>query len=170
MSLHPAFAAADWPRAAHADRAQRERDRFLDAAREGGPDLADFAAMLAADKTGSCLLDAVFGNSPYLSEILVQQAGFARMLLTAGPDQAMGGLLDSLRRLRVDRESNARSLMPLLRVAKRHAALTIALADVADLWPLEKITGALSDFADFAIDTAIAPLLREAAARGAIRL
>jgi glutamate-ammonia-ligase adenylyltransferase len=60
--------------------------------------------------------------------------------------------------------------MSALRVAKRRVALTVALADIAGLWPLERVTGALSDFADSAIDAAVAHLLREASAGGAFRL
>ncbi|MBW7947038.1 MAG: glutamine-synthetase adenylyltransferase, partial [Sphingomonadaceae bacterium] len=42
-----------------------------------------------------------------------------------------------------------------MREAKRIAAIAIALADISGLWPLEKVTAALSDLADRAIDRAI---------------
>jgi glutamate-ammonia-ligase adenylyltransferase len=168
--LHAGFAAARWPHPADLDRVEREHDRFAAAAREAGDETAGFADALLQDAAGAGLLAAVFGNSPYLAEILAQDPGFARALLTQGPDTAIAGLLEELRRLRLDPETEASSLMPRLRAAKRRAALTIALADIAELWPLEKITGALSDFADLAIDAAVAPLLREAAAAGAFRL
>jgi glutamate-ammonia-ligase adenylyltransferase len=168
--LHPALAAANWPRPADPDRVARERDRLGEIGKEAGGELATFAHALAGDPAGAQVLAAILGNSPYLSDILIHDLAFARTLLSRGPDETIAELLESLRRLRTDPESSARSLMPLLRAAKRRAALTIALADIADLWPLERITHALSDFADLAIDAAIAPLLREAAAAGAFRL
>jgi glutamate-ammonia-ligase adenylyltransferase len=168
--LHADLTAADWPRPADPDRVQREHERLVEAARDDEPDAAGFAAALAADPAGRRLLAALFGNSPYLGEILTQDLTFARTLLTDGPDATIAALLESIRGLRTDPESNTHSLMPALRLAKRRVALTVALADIAGLWPLTKITGALSDFADFAIDAALAPLLRETAARGAFRL
>ncbi len=45
-----------------------------------------------------------------------------------------------------------------------------AIADIAGIWTLEKVTGALSDFADTALGLAAAQVLREAAGRGAFRL
>jgi len=57
-----------------------------------------------------------------------------------------------------------------LRIAKRRAALLIAVADIAGLWPLERVTASLSDFADAALGAAIRHLLRNAAAAGEIAL
>ncbi|HEX2113356.1 MAG TPA: glutamine-synthetase adenylyltransferase, partial [Alphaproteobacteria bacterium] len=168
--LHTGFAAARWPLPADPARVEREHERFAAASRDAAAELAGFADALAKDAAGASLLAAIFGNSPYLGEILTQDVAFARDLLIRGPDAAITALLDELRRLRLDLRADAQSLMPRLRTAKRRAALTIALADIADLWPLEKITGALSDFAELAIDAAVAPLLREAAGAGAFRL
>jgi glutamate-ammonia-ligase adenylyltransferase len=58
----------------------------------------------------------------------------------------------------------------LLRQAKRQAALIAAAADLAGLWPLDRVTGALSDLADACTDYACAHLLREAQARGELKL
>jgi [glutamine synthetase] adenylyltransferase / [glutamine synthetase]-adenylyl-L-tyrosine phosphorylase len=169
-NLHHDFARADWPRAADAARVERERERFLATARDAEPDLAAFGKMMAEDHAGARILATVFGNSPYLSECLTQDIGFARDLLRDGPDATIEALLGQLRRLRTNQATDTRGLMSTLRVAKRRAALTIALADIAGLWPLERVTHALSDFGDLAIDAAVAHLLREAAAAGAFRL
>jgi glutamate-ammonia-ligase adenylyltransferase len=56
--------------------------------------------------------------------------------------------------------------MQELRRAKRRAALTVALADMAGVWPLGKITAALSALAETALGLATAHLLRGAAADG----
>ena len=58
--------------------------------------------------------------------------------------------------------------MALLRRSKRRLALLTALADIAGLWPLEQVTGALTRFADRAVELALALLLREAAERGEV--
>jgi glutamate-ammonia-ligase adenylyltransferase len=62
------------------------------------------------------------------------------------------------------------AVMSLLRRAKRQGALVAAAADLAGLWPLDRVTGALSDLADLTIDFACAHLLLDAARRGQIRL
>ncbi|HZT51104.1 MAG TPA: bifunctional [glutamine synthetase] adenylyltransferase/[glutamine synthetase]-adenylyl-L-tyrosine phosphorylase, partial [Stellaceae bacterium] len=62
------------------------------------------------------------------------------------------------------------ALMTALRVARRRAALLIAIADISGLWPLEQVTRNLSVFAEAAIDTAVRHLLAAAAADGEIAL
>ena len=146
--LFPQFAAADWPAGADAQSAGRERERFLAASRDEGPEVAAFAEALVANREGSRLLDAVFGNSPYLSGCLTQDPVFAAALLREGPEEAFTGLRDALARLRSEPAGDTGSLMSSLRAAKRRTALLVALADIAGLWPLEHVTGALSDFAD----------------------
>jgi [glutamine synthetase] adenylyltransferase / [glutamine synthetase]-adenylyl-L-tyrosine phosphorylase len=168
--LFPQFAAADWPTGADPESVARERGRFLASAHDEGPDVAGFAEALAADRAGSRLLEAVFGNSPYLSDCLTQDPGFAAKLLRQGPEASFKEVRESLARARVDRSGDSRALMSALRIAKRRTALLVALADIALLWPLERVTGALSDFADLAIDAAVAHLLRETAAASAFRL
>ena len=59
--------------------------------------------------------------------------------------------------------------MPL-RLAKRRLALTTAIADVCEAWILPQITGALSDFADAALDCAATFLLAEADGKGVLSL
>src|SRR3546814_1414329 len=50
-----------------------------------------------------------------------------------------------------------------LRRMKQVIALVTALADLAGEWPLEKVIATLSDFADEALDLAIATAIRERA-------
>ena len=57
-----------------------------------------------------------------------------------------------------------------LRVAKRRAALLIAIADIAGLWPLERVTRRLSAFAEAALGRAVRHLLAAAARGGEIEL
>ncbi|MCA3255860.1 MAG: hypothetical protein INF91_09620, partial [Alphaproteobacteria bacterium] len=50
---------------------------------------------------------------------------------------------------------------PALRRAKGMLALRTALADLAGLWPLERVTHALASFADRALDAAVMAAIRE---------
>src|SRR5690606_29681191 len=71
-------------------------------------------------------------------------------------------------------EANALALAPpaivegmrTLRRAKQAAHLAIAIADLADAWPLMRVTGALTDFADAALRAALALGARVSGERG----
>jgi glutamate-ammonia-ligase adenylyltransferase len=111
------------------------------------------------------LLAAVFGNSPYLSEALLAEPDLLSALLRDGPDATLEAVLEELR---LEPGVRRARLMALLRQSKRRLALLTALADIAGLWPLERVTDALTRFADRAVALALALLLREAADRGEI--
>jgi glutamate-ammonia-ligase adenylyltransferase len=169
--LHDGFARAAWPEPADPADLARERERWMDAAREAEDrDAGAFAAALAEDEAGRRALAAVFGNSPYLSLCLTRDVSFAARLLREGPERAMAALLAGMQADLARPGLDTRALMSALRVAKRRAAVAIALADIGGVWPLARITRELSDFADLATDLAAGHLLREAAASGAIRL
>ncbi len=115
------------------------------------------AMMCQTDETGlpgaaerQALLTAVFGNSPYLSHLIVSEAAHFFSVLADGPDSVFNKLLNDLAGLALAQPDET-SLMHSLRVAKRHAHLTIAIADIAGVWELKRITRALSDFADAAV-------------------
>jgi len=55
--------------------------------------------------------------------------------------------------------------MASLRLAKRRAALAIAMADIAGHWDLERVTRALTEFADACVKGALRFMLREAAGK-----
>ena len=56
--------------------------------------------------------------------------------------------------------------MTILRRAKDAAHLACALADLAQTWPLARVTGALTDFADAALNAAVALAAQEMKSRG----
>jgi glutamate-ammonia-ligase adenylyltransferase len=114
------------------------------------------------------LLEAVFGNSPYLAGLALREPETLTRLLEEGPDAAFGAALDLA--AGPAPEVTRAQLAETLRTAKRRAALAIGLADIAGLWPLERVTGALSALADAALQASAALLLREAEARGEMRL
>lgn len=142
-----------------------------------GEMLADLGERALAKRLGAtarkagpkALLTCLFGNSPYLGDLVLREPAAVDLLLTAGPDRAVAAAETELRRL-ARRASDPDVMMAPLRQAKRRIALAVAAADIAGLWPLDRITGALSDFAALSVDTAMAVLLRHAAAQGDIDL
>jgi glutamate-ammonia-ligase adenylyltransferase len=116
--------------------------------------LAKFARDFAADKAGRALIESVFGNSPYLGKVMTEDLGVTRDIIGKGPESVVRETIDTL-------AAPARStseLMTRLRVAKRRAALAIGLADMCGRWDLERVTSALSDFADAALSAAVTHL------------
>ena len=164
------FDARSLPPAANRERAAIGLDRWRERARQtDDPELAAFAAAQADDAGGRALLEAIFGNSPFLSHCLLAELATARSFIAYGADAVLLDLLADLRRQAAAEDDTGR-LMRALRVARRRVALTVALADIAGLWPVERCTEALSDFADAALGLTAAHLLRGAAAAGDIVL
>jgi glutamate-ammonia-ligase adenylyltransferase len=101
------------------------------------------------DASAVALLDALFGNSPYLTETALQNPVFMTDLWRGGPDAAMADLMAELAATRGEASAGAApaEVASRLRRLKRRVALAVAVADIAGTWPLDRITGALSDFA-----------------------
>jgi len=156
------------PRAAQAGRAEVGVERLIERA-SGDTDLAVFVDTLVKDAGGRQLLDAIFGNSPFLGQCLLNEIGFLRDLLDRGPEAMFDDILETLDS-RATSDEGQDALMSRLRRAKRRVALLIAIADIADLWPLGQITGSLSKFADAATHLTTAHLLQAAATQGALTL
>ena len=158
------------PEAADPDRARVGRERWQAAVdRVEDEELASLADDLLGDPIARRSLDALFGNSPFLTLVAEQEPAFTGALLIDGPDAAHAGVMNFVA------ETHRRALAgdnPAgpLRVAKRRLALTTALADITGAWPLETVTGALSDFADAALRCGAGYLLLETASRGAFNL
>ena len=108
-------------------------------ARAAVPGLSGELALLVAGAGGS---------SPYLNELIRAEAAWLPEACD-DPEAALRALMDEAAALAPDR------LGPGLRIAKRRLALLVALADLAGAWPLEQVTGALTDYADLAVDLAL---------------
>ncbi len=165
--LHVGFAKANWPRPADQAAAERERAAWAEASAQIDKKSAAFAKRLAADKTGRRLLDALFGNTPFLSHAAVEDPEFTVRLLRAGPDETLARITADLEAC-IGGSTDTATVMTELRRAKRRIALLVGLADIAEVWTLEQVTGALSDFAEQAASLAVRHLLREAQASGAL--
>jgi len=112
------------------------------------------------------LLEAVFGNSPFLGRLAIREHDLLLRLLNDGSDPVVAGAV-ALALAAADAETEAEA-MAKLRFAKRRAALAIALADIAGHWDLERVTRALTEFADACVKGALRFVLRAAAARAEI--
>lgn len=154
------------PAPASADRAAVGRAHWEEAAgRMTDPDLGERMAGALADPHGRALLDALFGNSPFLTGCATADPAFTLDLMTHGPGTRFEEILTDLcRQVPVMRDTKAAARR--LRQARRQVALTVALADITDTWPLEEVTGALADFADTAVAVALGHLLTVATEAG----
>ncbi len=142
--------------------------------REAADAMADSAIAsdmraLAADDAGQRLLAAIFGNSPFLSQICVAEPGTLLNLATAGPSRTFAEIIHALNQ-ELDSLADRFLLMKRLRIARRRVAMVVALADLAKWWPLDRVTGALSAFAEAALEAAVRHLLMNAARTGDIHL
>ncbi len=105
------------------------------------------------------LIFGVGGSSPYLKTLIEKEADWLPEAFE-DCDLAMSGVFADVRAAMPDK------LGGVLRQAKRRVALMTALADVAGVWPLEKVTGALTDFADLASDVALKSMIEKEISRG----
>src|SRR5262249_33187859 len=134
----PRLAPVTLPPVFDAGRAQRVLD-----------DLANSAPEIAAERNFRALLEAASGNSPYLARLIVQESAFLAQYRAKGPDEVLASLVREA--LAAQEHSEIGSAMQQLRLAKRRSALAIALADIAGLYDLQKVTAALTRFADASV-------------------
>ncbi|HEY1633014.1 MAG TPA: bifunctional [glutamine synthetase] adenylyltransferase/[glutamine synthetase]-adenylyl-L-tyrosine phosphorylase [Rhizomicrobium sp.] len=99
------------------------------------------------------LLEAMFGNSPYLARLALREPGFLKRLLAEGAEVALASAMA------LSLPEDEPGAMAALRRAKRRAALAIAAADIAGEWDLDRVTGSLTRFADACVGASLRWLL-----------
>ena len=114
------------------------------------------------------MLRCLGGNSPYLSDLALREPASIVHLAANGPEAAFAHGLSCLGH--VSPTAKRPDIAATLRQAKRTTALIAAIADVGGMWPLETVTGALSELAEKSLSLAIRHLLRTAHDMGEIRL
>jgi glutamate-ammonia-ligase adenylyltransferase len=149
------------PQASDTRQAEIGRQRFLENIEAGQVEMLP--------ENATALLDAIFGNSPFLGQCLLAESPLFLQVLTNGPDSVFSKVLKRLEE-EIAITLDDGTAMRLLRCAKRQAALLIALADIAGWWSLEQVTGALSDLAETALQGAIGLLLRQLHEKGELIL
>ena len=113
------------------------------------------------------VLGGVADTSPYLFELIQADPAQFISLLESDPDEALAVLLKSTKSGAAAARTPA-DVMRVLRSLKAQSALLIALADIGGVWPVARVTAALTDFADAAVGAAVDFLLRDAVKRGQI--
>ena len=140
-----------WPLPADPAASQRLTERFIG--------LGGAEQHFANTPDGAALLAALGGNAPYLADLALLEPATLMATITKSPQASFEAAMDELRRLPL--RTSRSMLMRALRLAKRRAALTIAVADIGGLWDLTEVTAALSSLAASVLSVAINFLLRE---------
>src|SRR5882724_741779 len=156
--------------------------RFVDGPHVSAPDqaeqrLADWLTDLAPEQAAAVrdlitrfpraqtILLGVAEFSPYLFDLVRADATRLVRLLASDPEAHLAQLIERTSR-DVSAASGEADVMQLLRRAKSEAALLIALCDIGGVWPVMRVTAALTDFAVASVQSALRYLLRQEAARG----
>lgn len=109
----------------------------------------EFTAMTSNAKA---LINGVASCSPYLRRLAESDRAYCISILSAPPEASLQRAIEMARGAA---SGDAAQPMQTLRQAKAHAALIIALADIAGIWDVVAATDALSRFADAAIEGAL---------------
>lgn len=115
------------------------------------------------------LLAALLGNSPFLGRCLLAETAVFFQLLTQDVDSVFNNVVTGITPKALENHDEV-ALMTALRQARRQVALIVATADIAGFWSLERVTAALSQFAEAALQAAVSHLLRSLMRAGEISL
>ncbi len=122
-------------------------------------------ASLVAGQPLANLVGGIADAAPYLFDLIRADPERFLRLLTHDPGDELAALLTTTHEAAAVARGPA-ALTRVLRRMKAEAALVIALADIGGLWPVARVTAALTDLADTALSAAVRHLLTEAADRG----
>src|SRR5450631_4314457 len=156
--------------------------RFVDGPHLSAPDkaaqrLADWLTDLAAEQAAALdhlitrfplvntILLGIAEASPYLFDLMRADGARAIRLLECEPETHLTQLIENTCR-DVAAASAEADVMQLLRRMKAEAALLVALCDIGGVWPVMRVTAALTDVAVASVQAALRFLLRQEAARG----
>jgi len=109
------------------------------------PSLPRLTVAALADRPILALRKAA-DHASYLRRLMSAQPDCLDEIVGAGPDAAFSSVL----RMFDDAEPTDADAMAKLRRAKQCAHLVLSAADLAQLWPLERVVGAMTQFADAA--------------------
>jgi glutamate-ammonia-ligase adenylyltransferase len=111
------------------------------------------------------ILAGIVEFSPFLFELVRADPARLVRLLACDPDPHLASLIETTRRDVLAAPDEA-EVMRLLRRMKSEAALLIALCDIGGVWPVMRVTAALTEVAVSSVQAALQFLLRQEAARG----
>jgi glutamate-ammonia-ligase adenylyltransferase len=113
------------------------------------------------------ITDAIFGNSPFLSEIIIRNAQFYISLFESGFERSFKELMSEVKNFVAEDEE---SLMRFLREKRNKTSLLIAIAEITELWNIEETTQKLSEFADLVVNKTCEYILLDAHNKQVIEL
>jgi len=149
----------------------------LSAPDEAGQRLAGWLTDLAPEQTAAIegliarfplartLLLGIAEASPYLFDLVRVDAARTIRLLESEPEAHLARLIENACR-DVSAASSEADVMASLRRMKSEAALLIALCDIGGVWPVMRVTAALTDLAVASVRSALRYVLRQEAGRG----
>jgi [glutamine synthetase] adenylyltransferase / [glutamine synthetase]-adenylyl-L-tyrosine phosphorylase len=149
---------------------------YIAASEQAEQRLADWLAELEPEQSAAldALLDAPFAKrvllgiaafSPYLFDLVRSDAARLIRLLRCDPDRHLAALIETASR-EVFAAPGETEVMRLLRRLKAEAALLIALCDIGGVWPVMRVTAALTELATRSVQAGLRYLLRQEAVRG----
>ncbi|HWN76722.1 MAG TPA: bifunctional [glutamine synthetase] adenylyltransferase/[glutamine synthetase]-adenylyl-L-tyrosine phosphorylase, partial [Bradyrhizobium sp.] len=149
----------------------------LSAPDEAGQRLAGWLTDLAPEQTAAIegliarfplartLLLGIAEASPYLFDLVRVDAARTIRLLESEPEAHLARLIENAC-CDVSAASSEADVMASLRRMKSEAALLIALCDIGGVWPVMRVTAALTDLAVASVRSALRYVLRQEAGRG----
>ncbi|MGM4921737.1 bifunctional [glutamine synthetase] adenylyltransferase/[glutamine synthetase]-adenylyl-L-tyrosine phosphorylase [Tardiphaga sp. 804_B3_N1_9] len=146
---------------APADAEQRFGEWLADIAPD---DAAAFRAITDQFPHARAILLGIAEASPYLFDLIRADAGRALRLLHCDPERLLTTLIAETS-ANVAAAGGDPDVMHLLRRMKSEAALLIALCDIGGVWPVMRVTRALTDLAVSSVQTTVRYLLRQDMAR-----
>jgi glutamate-ammonia-ligase adenylyltransferase len=114
------------------------------------------------------ILRGIAEFSPYLFDLVRADAARLTRILACDPESHLASLMEKTSRA-VWAAPGETEAMHLLRRMKAEAALLIALCDIGGVWPVMRVTAALTDLAVAAVQMALRFLLRHEVARGRLK-
>ncbi len=110
------------------------------------------------------LLAGIGSGSPYLSRLIERKTKHALDVFDMSPEASLENALALART--ASRADGVKAQMQALREAKSAASLAIGMAEIAGAWSTMEAAGALSDFADAAVGSALQMALEEVREKG----
>jgi [glutamine synthetase] adenylyltransferase / [glutamine synthetase]-adenylyl-L-tyrosine phosphorylase len=138
------------------------------AAEHGGSENQDAAIATLADPGCRALIEGIVAHSPYLTRETLREQAFVVDMLRDGIDAGIRRVWSDFEA--VDPSGSIDAVMKGLRIAKRRAAIAVAVADIAGLWDLTEVTGAISESAERALTVSWRHALLEQIRRGKLPL
>jgi [glutamine synthetase] adenylyltransferase / [glutamine synthetase]-adenylyl-L-tyrosine phosphorylase len=116
----------------------------------------------AEEENTRALIAGVLAHSPFLTRIMRQHPDWLIETLNNDPDAEFAEILSHVGPA-CEKAGTLAEAMAHLRTIRQRVALHVALADISGLWSVDRVIGALTRFADVAVDFALRLALRDAA-------